>query len=86
MNKTKPTAHFFYLYSFERPESPTLPPEQDLPASDTSPSTAQPPHLGLPSAPSHRYLDSSVPPPPLPPGNFKKNSKGKSSFFLHLLL
>lgn len=55
------------LESFDRPESPTLPPERDLPLTDTH-HLQQPILSSAPTTPTrYNNIDTSMPPPPPPP-------------------
>ncbi|EPB87844.1 hypothetical protein HMPREF1544_05373 [Mucor circinelloides 1006PhL] len=56
------------IESFDRPESPTLPPEQGIPLNDIE--LATPALNSMPNSPTrYDYIDTSMPPPPPPNSN-----------------
>jgi hypothetical protein len=63
---------FFIYISFERPESPTLPPEQGLPLGDNSLDLSTPIFTSAPTSPiRYKHIDTSMPPPPPPTSSSK---------------
>ncbi|CAO0795739.1 unnamed protein product [Mucor circinelloides] len=62
------------IESFDRPESPTLPPEQGIPLNDIE--LATPALNSMPNSPTrYDYIDTSMPPPPPPNMSFPSTNR-----------